>query len=242
VPSQDSSTDANGRLRSRERKLRRDAEANREHLLATAVTVILRESQNVPMATIAAHAGVGVGTLYRHYATREALLAALATRAYQLVLSTAHDIAELDEPGIVSIDRFLERTIEHRDQLVLPMHGGPTSLDPDTVALRAEISKVLDNIIQRGHRDGSIRVDANSTDVIIVGAMLARPLAAVGNWDQIARRHKELFLDGISTSGESRLSQPALNRADLEVGFAEQSATTITEHEPASKPSGPAGD
>jgi AcrR family transcriptional regulator len=222
VPTHDKATDATGQHGSRARRLRRDAEANREHLLATAVTVILRESQNVPMATIAAHAGVGVGTLYRHYATREALLSALATRAYRLVLGTAEAIADLDEPGIVSIDRFLERTIEHRDQLVLPMHGGPTSLEPEAVALRAEISRVLDSIITRGRNDGSIRDDVDSTDVIIAGAMLARPLAAVGNWDRIARRHKELFLDGISTSRQSDLSQGALSRADFEAAFAQQ--------------------
>jgi AcrR family transcriptional regulator len=57
---------------------RRDAELNRERVLASAVSAMLREGRNVPLAAIAAEAGVGVGTLYRSYADREALLHALA--------------------------------------------------------------------------------------------------------------------------------------------------------------------
>jgi AcrR family transcriptional regulator len=56
------------------RALRSDALANQERVLAAAVTAVLREGQQVPMAIIAAEAGVGIGTLYRRYPNREALL------------------------------------------------------------------------------------------------------------------------------------------------------------------------
>lgn len=68
----------------RRRGLRRDAEANRERLLAAAVTAMLREGRNVPLATFAAEAGVGVGTLYRKYPDRAGLMRALEHRAYGL--------------------------------------------------------------------------------------------------------------------------------------------------------------
>ena len=64
------------------RRLRSDALANRERVLAAAVTAVLREGCQVPMATIAAAAGVGIGTLYRCYPTCEALLEALTLRAF----------------------------------------------------------------------------------------------------------------------------------------------------------------
>ena len=55
------------------RSLRSDAAANRERILAAATIAVRRDGERVPMATIADEAGVGVGTLYRHYPTRSAL-------------------------------------------------------------------------------------------------------------------------------------------------------------------------
>ena len=78
-----------------------------------------------------------------------------------------------------AIARFLAQTIAARDDLVLPLHGGPVSLDARTLALRAEIRELLEQVLARGRRDGSIRADATATDIIITGAMLAQPLAHV---------------------------------------------------------------
>jgi AcrR family transcriptional regulator len=205
-------------------QLRRDAAANRDRVLAAAVTTVLRDGPKVPMATIAAHAGVGIGTLYRRYPTREALLAALEERAYQIVLSTATAVESLEEPGIESIARFLEQTIEHRCDLVLPMHGAPASLDAGSAALRSQISEVLQRVIERGQRDGSVRADVTSVDIIIAGAMLAQPLAAVSDWDRIARRHKALFLSGIATAAAKPMSEQVVSRADLEAAFVRSSS------------------
>ena len=58
----------------RHRALRSDAAANRDRLLAAATVAVKRDGEKVPMATVAAQAGVGVGTVYGHYPTREALV------------------------------------------------------------------------------------------------------------------------------------------------------------------------
>jgi AcrR family transcriptional regulator len=68
------------------RRLRSDAAANRERILTAATIAVTRDGEKVPMATIADEAGVGIGTLYRHYPTRPALLAALTLRSFHLVL------------------------------------------------------------------------------------------------------------------------------------------------------------
>src|ERR1700722_17709827 len=81
------------------RRPRRDAELNRERVLAAAVSAMLRHGRNVPLATIAAEAGVGVGTLYRGYADREALLHALEHRAYGLLNEILDEIGALDLDG-----------------------------------------------------------------------------------------------------------------------------------------------
>lgn len=109
------------------RRPRRDAELNRERVLAAAVSAMLREGRNVPLATIASEAGVGVGTLYRSYADREALLHALEHRAYGLLDRILDEVDSRDLSGLEAVGEFLSRSLAVGDQLVLPLHGAPRS-------------------------------------------------------------------------------------------------------------------
>jgi len=178
------------------RRLRRDALANQERVLAAAVTTMLRHGRQVPMASIAAEAGVGVGTLYRRYATREALLDALTERSFRLVLAAAQDATERGDSGLDAIGRFLDLTIDHRAELVLPLHSGPGDLPPVTAAVRAELHRTLALLLATGRSDHSIRDDVTTGDVVIFGAMLAQPLTPA--WTRLARRQKSLFLRGLA--------------------------------------------
>ncbi len=180
---------------------RSDALANREKLLSAALLAITARGVNVPMADIAHRAGVGNGTLYRHFPTRECLINALVHRSLEGVLRRAQAAAAEDGPAIDSIAGFFEQTIVHREELmVLPLHGGPVPLDARSGALRREARQALDDIIARGRRDGSVRADVTATDLVVIGAQLAQPLRQVPNWDDIARRQAELSLRGIAAS------------------------------------------
>lgn len=181
-----------------ERALRRDALLNRERVLAAAVTAVLREGHRVPMATIAAEAGVGVATLYRRYPTREVLLAALTERSFHLVLIAAEEAAAREDTALASLGWFLERTIEHRDQLVLPLHGGPEALSAAGRQTQARVHAALGRLLRRGRDDGSIRGEVTTRDVVIFGAMLAQPLSNTRDWDSAARRQKDIFLTGVA--------------------------------------------
>jgi AcrR family transcriptional regulator len=183
------------------RELRRDAAANRDRVLAAAAAAVRREGSGVPLATIAADAGVGVGTLYRRYPSRDALLAALTHRSFRLVLAAAQRAADSGTPAILSLRGFLEETIAHGGDLVLPMHGGPVLLDSETATLRAEVRETLERVLRRGRRDGSIRRDVTATDIILFGALLAQPLPHVPDWKQAARRQARIYLDGLAPAG-----------------------------------------
>jgi AcrR family transcriptional regulator len=196
-----------------DRTLRSDAAANRERVLAAAAVAFRRDGERVPMATIADEAGVGIGTVYRHYPTRAALLAALSRRSWDLVLDHARAAANADGPAAGAIAAFLRQTIAARDDLILPLHGGPVSLDAQTLALRAEIRELLEQVLERGRRDGSIRVDATATDIIITGAMLAQPLAHVADWDGLARRHAEIYVAGLAPMRSSAAPLRRTSRA-----------------------------
>jgi len=165
-------------------------------VLAAAVTTMLRHGRQVPMATIAAEAGVGVATLYRRYATREALLDALSERSFGLVLAAAVQAAEQGGSGLAAVGWFLDRTIEHRTELVLPLHGGPTALAPTTNALRLKVHRAIGLLLARGRADGSVADDVTTADIVMFGAMLVQPLTPA--WERPARRQKQLFLRGLA--------------------------------------------
>ncbi|HEY4828993.1 MAG TPA: TetR/AcrR family transcriptional regulator [Solirubrobacteraceae bacterium] len=179
------------------RRPRSDAAANRERILAAATIAVRRDGERVPMATIADEAGVGIGTLYRHYPTRPDLLAALTLRSFNLVLEHARAAALSNEAAPAVLLQFLEQTIEARDEFVLPLHGGPVIHDKKIAALQSEIRNLLEEVLVRGRRERTIRPDATPNDIIITGAMLAQPLPHAANWDQLARRQARIFIAGL---------------------------------------------
>ncbi|MFI9273152.1 TetR/AcrR family transcriptional regulator [Kitasatospora sp. NPDC052896] len=184
------------------RELRRDAADNRDRVLAAAAAAVRREGAAVPMAIVAADAGVGVGTVYRHFPSREALLGALTHRSFQLVLNAASQAAETDQAGIEAVRDFLDRTIEHGPELVLPLHGGPLLIDQDTLALQAEVHRTLGSLLFRGRRDGTIRPDVRTADLVVFGALLAQPLPHVTDWNRTARRLVDIHLAGMAPTAQ----------------------------------------
>jgi len=187
----------------RRRELRRDAADNRDRVLAAAAAAVRREGTGVPMATIAADAGVGVGTVYRHFPSREALLGTLTHRSFELVLDAVDRAAGTDRPGIDGVRSFLEQTIAHGPDLVLPLHGGPLLPDQKTVALQVEVRRRLGLLLRSGQRDGTIRHDVRTGDLVVFGAMLAQQLPHVPDWTATARRLMDIYLAGLAPATRS---------------------------------------
>jgi AcrR family transcriptional regulator len=197
------------------RKLRRDAAINRDRVLAAAAIAVRREGVGVPLATIAADAGVGTGTLYRHYPSREALLTALTHRSYRLVLDAARRAAEIDGSAIEALRHFLHQTVEHGADLVLPLHGGPVLVDEGTITLRTAVHDTLEQVVRRGQHDGTVRPDITVVDIIIFGALLAEPLPHAPDWRLSALRQAGIYLDGLVATTRAPLPGPGPTRAQF---------------------------
>src|ERR1700722_3841016 len=146
----------------RTRPPRRDAELSRERILAAAISVMKRDGLNAPLATIAAEAGVGIGTLYRSYADREALLDALVYRSYGLLNGILDEIESQDLPGLRAIREYLSRVAAISGQLVLPLRGAPPLLSAEAVQARRDVMRRLEEFIDRGHTDQSIQASVNA--------------------------------------------------------------------------------
>jgi AcrR family transcriptional regulator len=180
------------------REQRSDAARNHEALVRAATAAVHRVGPHVAMATIAADAGVGIGTLYRHFRTREDLLHYLVHRSFQQVLANVR-AAETD--GTTASDalrRFIEAAIAQRNELVLPLHGGPPVTARETLAVRDQVSRAVQRIIERGHNDGTIRQDVAPRDVVVFGAMLAQPRPPDPEWDATCRRLLATYLNGLT--------------------------------------------
>lgn len=181
-----------------DRPLRRDAAENQERVLAAAAAMFGREGRDVSMAAIANEAGVGIGTLYRRYSTRDALLTALTQRSFDLVLRAVQRAATGDRPGIVAVETFYNDTIGHRHELVLPLHGGPAELSVASRQLRGQIHDTITTLLERGRRDHTIRDDVTADDVIAFGALLAHTLAPDHAWVTLLHRQKQIYLAGLA--------------------------------------------
>jgi AcrR family transcriptional regulator len=209
-----------GGERDRQRALRRDARANRERILAVAAEMISSEGPGVPLAAIADAAGVGIGTFYRGFPDRTALLAALQHRAYDILLAILDRIQASRQTGIAAIETYLVECLAVSDQLILPLRGAKPVLDEPAVASRERIRSALEGILLAGCNDGTVRDDVTPLDIIVCGSMISQPLSPGLNWSLTARRHIAVFVRGISTNpSESAQTPSAPEPASLESLF-----------------------
>src|ERR1700742_1070108 len=121
------------------REPRSDAARNHQALVKAATAAVHREGPRVRMATVAAEAGGGIGTLFGHFPTREDLLGYLTHRSVEQVLANAGDAERDGVTGADALSRFIEAAIGQRTQLVLPLHGGPPPAWERTRAVRDQV-------------------------------------------------------------------------------------------------------
>jgi AcrR family transcriptional regulator len=211
--------------RRRRRAVRRDALSNREKILTVAAELMAQRGRNVPLAEIAEAAGVGVGTFYRGWPDRTALLHTLEHRAYAQLIAILDRIEESGQSGAEAIETYLDGCLNLGNQLVLPLRGAPPLVDEAAVAARGRINAALERFLADGRRDGSVRADVNATDIIMCGAMITQPLPHSPAFSMIARRHICLFVRGIRAPADQPLPGPAVSAHDIEEMFAADTAS-----------------
>jgi AcrR family transcriptional regulator len=183
------------------REPRSDAARNHQALVRAAIAAVHREGPRVPMAAIAAEAGVGIGTLYRHFPTREDLLGYLTHASFEQVLANARAAESDGTTAADALRRFIGAAISQRNELVLPLHGGPPPSSPGTLALREQVHQVIRQVIDRGRADGTITRDVTPRDIAVFGAMLAQPRPADPDWDATCLRLLDTYLAGLGSGG-----------------------------------------
>jgi AcrR family transcriptional regulator len=183
------------------RRTRKDALRNRDRVLDAATELVRSEGEKVPMAKIAERAGVGVGTVYRHFATREELLGALVHRSFGISVENARVAAAHPGSALDGIRVFFLATLRDRERFVLPLHGGPPVFTPATRERQADVRVALGALIDRGKRAGELRSDLTPEDLVVATSLLSRPLPGIGDWDAFGRRQIDLMINGLGPAG-----------------------------------------
>jgi AcrR family transcriptional regulator len=199
------------------RNLRSDARRNREQLVASAHELFAASGLDVSVEEITRHAGVGMGTLYRHFATKEDLIDAVLEDAFAGLLDAAKEAVEAEDAW-AGLTSFLERALaEHvgnrglKDIIAMRAHGRER-----TEALRARIRPLLRRLIERAQEQGSLRADFTPEDLPLVFWSADRVIdATAGVSPDFWRRYLALLLDGLRAAAATPLPHPPLTRAQL---------------------------
>jgi AcrR family transcriptional regulator len=183
---------------SRPRKPRADSLRNRDLLLATAKTAFAELSANAPLEEIARRAGVGIGTLYRHFPTREALVAAVYAREIEQ-LAVSADALMAERPPGEALDAWLNLLIDYMatKRVVAPaLRADPGEGSTLYANSGATILTALRRLTEAAHAAGDIRFDIGFEDILQMMSGLSLGYDQPG-WDAGARRLLSVMMAGL---------------------------------------------
>jgi AcrR family transcriptional regulator len=160
-----------------ERALRADARRNRARVLEAAQAVFAAEGLAVPIDEIARRAGVGVGTVYRHFPTKEALFEAIVVTRLQALVDRARELETAAEPG-GALFGFLTRLAEEgraKKDLTDALRTPSPDVQTATSALARDLQEAVGHLLTRAQRAGAVRDDVDIGDLfaLVHGAFLA---------------------------------------------------------------------
>lgn len=179
------------------RKPRADAVRNRARLLEIAKEAFTRSGANVNLDDLAKYAGVGPGTLYRHFPTREALLEAVYRSEVAKLAAAEWKFAE-SMPPVEALRAWMLLFVDYiaAKHIIAPalntLVGGPSKLFEAT---GAQVKGAINALVERAIKSGDIRADLEPLDLL--RALIGVSNVASGpDWRQSARRLVEILIAG----------------------------------------------
>jgi AcrR family transcriptional regulator len=200
-----------------ERPLRSDARRNRDLVLAAAEAEFSAVGLKASIEAIARRAGVGVGTVCRHFPTKEALVEAVLTAMYQSLLADAEAALEQPDAGagfeafFLALSNFHARHRALAEQMAADV-GLPTSEEP----LRQALHQAAAALVARAQETGTIRGDIGPADVSMLISGAAHAASIAGDLEPMLReRYARIVLDGLRPTDRTPLPGRPLDFAQL---------------------------
>jgi AcrR family transcriptional regulator len=190
------------------RPLRSDAARNRESLLRAAAEEFAVRGLDASVADIARRAGVGKGTVFRHFATKDDLIAAIVLDRIAVLTGVGERLLEAADPGAALLEflTIAAQQQQQRDLSFLQEVGEPSAA---VVQARSRMFQTIHALVGRARDNGAVRADITGSDVILLmcapGYITSYvPDAPPGLW----RRYLALIFDGLRPDGASPLPHP----------------------------------
>jgi AcrR family transcriptional regulator len=156
-----------------ERPLRADALRNRGRILEAAEVVFASEGIEAPVDVIAEKAGVGVGTLYRHFPTKEKLCEAILLDRLRGLTEDARAQADAPDPAAAFfgfLQHFVELGAAKRD-LIAAVMGAGLDFEEAAAPVKEDLREAVGVLLERAQKVGAVRADVTPTAVVsLVGA------------------------------------------------------------------------
>jgi AcrR family transcriptional regulator len=191
--------------------LRKDAADNRDRLLAAARELFAERGLGVTLNDIAHHAGVGVGTAYRRFANKEAVIDAIFEEQLRDLAALADKAAQAPDAWEALVG-FLEQSLgmQFGDRGLNEVMNAPI-LGLDRIsAARDQIAPLIKKLVDRAVREGAVRPDLDQSDLIFIQLGLSAIMdSSRAIAPELYRRYLTMFLDGIRTNRDTFTPLPA---------------------------------
>ncbi|WP_083268681.1 TetR/AcrR family transcriptional regulator [Lentzea guizhouensis] len=185
---------------------RADAARNRSLLLAAAVAEFAEHGVDAPVAAIARRAGLGKGTVFRHFPTKDDLVAAIVCDRVTRLTALARDLGTAADAGAALLE-FMTSAARERQRLDLSFLTG--DLGSEVTSAQAELSEAVTALVDRARERGAVRDDVTGTDVLV---LMCVPNDVVkhlpGAPAQLWERYLAILFDGLRPEGAHPLPQP----------------------------------
>jgi AcrR family transcriptional regulator len=189
------------------RRLRADAQRNIDSLLEAAKTVFASSGVDAPAKEIADLAGVGVGTLYRHFPQRSDLVKAVFQREVDACVDAAQALAAAQEPG-AALSMWLHRYTEFvatKRGLAAALHSGDPAFDALPDYFMQRLGPALGSLLEAAAASGEIRADISPRHLLTAVANLSQPVSGEGV--AYSQRMVALLIDGLRYGADTSRSR-----------------------------------
>ena len=210
-----------------DRPLRADAERNRRRLLDVAQAIFCERGLDVGVAEIAQRAGVGRGTLFRNFPTKQDLIAAIVVE--RMREAAAHGRTLLDAPdAAAALFEFLDEMVgrQQLDRALFDAVADVWLANDEIRAAHAEVIGVLDELLGRAQESGAVRPDVGAVDVLMLLKGVCEAASAFAHIDPtMVARHLDLVRASLTAPAATPLRGRAPTLADVERGLPKAPAT-----------------
>ena len=208
------------------RRKRKDAALNSERLVQAAREVLAQQGLSATLEDIAREAGVGIGTVYRNFASKREIVNMLYDAIIESALADVRAALDIDDPWLALVT-FFEVTASHQadDRGLVESFLGDNSFGPHE-HIAEKILVAVSPLFERARRAGVLRDGVTVTDILPIFAMLNAVYRLSSAHPDLWRRYLALLLDGLRAGDRPALPVPGLDVTSFTAALAAPHSST----------------